>query len=106
LHHSCQSNEQDYLNNQAFICSFICAQVVKSGYTSVDQITCSTAEPKALGLLHYHISELLKMMQIADPKLFAKYMSRLARHITGSSYFRSDLSIMMTGANSSKLSFR
>jgi len=101
-----QSSEEDYLNNQAFICSFICAQVVKSGYTKLDQITCSTANPKALGLLHFHISELLKMMKIVDPKLFAKYMSRLARHITGSSYFRSDLSIMIAGANSSEVSCR
>ncbi len=98
LHH--RNNYSDfrvYLEEQAYICSIICGQVVKSGYTKLEEITCSSTKEKYLPFLQKYMGVLLKGLNFSEPKLFKKYMALLCRTVAGSVYFRSDLSILMLG---------
>jgi hypothetical protein len=46
------------------------------------------------------------MMKLNEPKLFKKHMNLLCRVVSGSIYFRNDLSILMLGNQRDVVSFR
>ena len=100
VHHKYEGvSQQFYLQQQAFLCSLICGQVVKSGYTKVQHITCSTGTRKNLPFLQKYMTILLRKLNHNDIKLFTKLINRLCRLVTGSIYFRSELSILMLGTD-------
>jgi len=52
------------------------------------------------------MNNLFELLNISDIKIITKLTERLVRYVTGSQYFSSDLSIMMTGVDNTEISER
>jgi hypothetical protein len=83
------------LNLQAFLCCFICAQVIRTGYTTIHEISCASTGLESLPYLQFHMAKLLS--QLGETAGVDRLMRRLAHVSSGSIFLRGELSVLMVG---------
>lgn len=95
LHLESAPSLPESLNLQAFLCCFICAQVIRTGYTTVHEISCSATSLQSLPYLQFHMGRLLG--QLGETAGGERVLRRLAHMSAGSIFLRGELSVVMVG---------
>jgi len=71
-------------NQLADICKGICVSVVKSGYTSIEEISCSSSDMAVVMALQQRALQLISTFPLQEKKQWGTSMSRLAHMTSGS----------------------
>jgi hypothetical protein len=82
------------LNEECFLITWIVAEVLKSGFTELEQITCCCIDSSLIPLLQRHLIKILTKLNI-QPLQWQMIFQRLIKPLNGSVWNKNDLIIVL-----------
>jgi hypothetical protein len=83
------------LNEECFLITWIVAEVLKSGFTELEQITCCCIDSSLIPLLQRHLIKILTKLNI-QPLQWQMIFQRLIKPLNGSVWNKNDLIIVLS----------